>query len=149
VLSGFTWPLSGWVEVPPPLEPSRRGVHACRVEDLPHWLDEELWRVELAGAALSADRMVVAERGRLLDRVDAWSAGVLRELAAVSLARRCHDASLLADAAYWDEPISTAYMSAHSAGLEADRSGGGYWAGFTAERAAQADWLAARLGLER
>ena len=45
--SGFSWPLGEWVEVSPPLVPSRRGVHACRVGDLPHWIDDELWTIEL------------------------------------------------------------------------------------------------------
>lgn len=147
ILSGFAWPVGEWVEVEPPLEPSRRGVHACRPRDLPHWLDEELWAVELDGATVEGGRMVVAERGRLLDRVEGWNADTLCELAAVTLARRGHDAALCEDAAFWDEPISTTYMAAHSAGLDAECAGRGYWTGFGEERDAQAAWLQDRLGI--
>ena len=63
--SGFAWPVGEWVDVDLPLVPSRRGVHACRVLDLPYWLDDELWVVELDGEIAEQERMVVAERGRL------------------------------------------------------------------------------------
>jgi hypothetical protein len=145
--SGFAWPVGEWVEVEPPLVPARRGVHACTAESLPYWLDDELWLTELDGETVERETMVVAERGRLLKQVEGWGPDVLHELAAVSLARRCHDAALLEDAAFWGEPISTVYMAAHSAGLESERAGRGYEAGYASERAAQAAWLAGRLGL--
>jgi hypothetical protein len=56
-------------------------VHACRVEDLPEWLDAELWRVELEGNVAVDCRKLVADRGRLHARVNAWDADVAAALA--------------------------------------------------------------------
>lgn len=75
--SGFRWPTptsgapGAWVEAGP-----GDGVHACRPSDLPYWIDEELWVAELSGAVQVTHHQVVAPRGRLLARVEAW-----RELA--------------------------------------------------------------------
>lgn len=74
--SGFRWPEPGpegpspWVES----EPSRcaSGIHACTAEQLPYWLNWELWQVELGGEIMEGETKLVAERGRLLARVDAW-----------------------------------------------------------------------------
>lgn len=145
--SGFVWPVGSWVEVEPPLVPTRRGIHACTLPDLPFWLDEELWIVELQGELLEDERMVVASLGCLVEQVRAWDRRLLGELASVCLARRCHDAALLEDATYWDDAISTVYMAANAAGLESERAGGSYEAGYLAERAWQADWVAGRLEL--
>ena len=43
-------------------------------EQLPYWLNWELWRVELDGEIEQGETKLVAERGRLLARVDAWDA---------------------------------------------------------------------------
>ena len=74
--SGFRWPQppadgpAPWVES----QPSRcaSGIHACTPEQLPYWLNWELWRVELDGEIVEGETKLVAERGRLLARVDAW-----------------------------------------------------------------------------
>jgi hypothetical protein len=77
--SEFAWPGPAggepgeWVEIDRPLEECSSGIHACRVIDLPAWIDDELWLVELGGEIRESESMVVAERGRLLRRVDAWS----------------------------------------------------------------------------
>jgi hypothetical protein len=63
-----------WVEASAPLSLCRHGVHACRTRDLPFWIAEELWRVELDGDVLEGRDTVVASRGRLLERVEAWDA---------------------------------------------------------------------------
>ena len=47
-------------------------MHACRVEDLPEWMDHELWRVELDGDVRVDCGKLVADRGRLLELVHAW-----------------------------------------------------------------------------
>lgn len=81
--SGFAWPLPDggspgeWVESP--LSRCASGVHACRVRDLPFWVDATLWRIELAGTLEEASRKVVASRGRLLKRIEAWDAGAMRD----------------------------------------------------------------------
>ena len=75
VFTRFAWPLPGdrpgaWVEAP--IQACRSGIHACRVEHLPLWLGRELYEIELAGAIVAERTKVVAERGRLVRRVDAW-----------------------------------------------------------------------------
>jgi hypothetical protein len=72
--SGRAWPPPGaWVSAEAGIDLCRSGVHACRTRDLSHWLDDELWRVELAGDVTEAEHLVVAARARLLERVTAWS----------------------------------------------------------------------------
>lgn len=71
--SGFRWPTpvggaaGAWVEATP-----ADGVHACRPADLPYWIDEELWIAELSGDVRVTHHQVVASRGRLLAKVEAW-----------------------------------------------------------------------------
>ena len=89
--SHVTWPepqaAEPWVQ--------RRGaggvcsqhVHACRVGDLPEWLDSELWRVELDGDVAVDCGKLVAARGRLLARVDAWGPGAAADFAEACAAR--------------------------------------------------------------
>ena len=50
------------------------GIHACRAEQLPHWLGPELWVVELAGEVIESDYKLVAPAGRLVSRVEGWPA---------------------------------------------------------------------------
>ncbi len=93
--SDFTWPLDGWVESPGPLAACITGVHACRVNHLPDWIDEELWVVELGGVIEESPDMLLAERGRLVSQVDAWSAATAQELADLS-ARRAQELAVRA-----------------------------------------------------
>ncbi|HVZ72756.1 MAG TPA: hypothetical protein VHJ20_10320 [Polyangia bacterium] len=74
----------------------RRGVHACRADQLSFWLHEELWKVELDGDLSSGLDCVLAPRGRLVARVDEWSerGGAQR----FSIAVRDHAAALVAAA---------------------------------------------------
>ncbi len=78
--SGFRWPApergdgaGGWVEETRHLEPCRVGLHVCRPGDLPFWLFEELYAVEVDGPVVEHDSFVLARRARLLRRVDAWA----------------------------------------------------------------------------
>ena len=69
-------PVSGqqsqeWVEAP--VEPCRSGIHACRPGDLPMWVADELYEIELAGEIVHERTKVVAPRARLLRRVDAYT----------------------------------------------------------------------------
>lgn len=78
--TGFRWPAPGtWVGAPPGREGAR--VHACRRGDLPYWLDEELWRVELGEPARHARYVLDAPTGRLVSRVKGWSPAFGREYA--------------------------------------------------------------------
>lgn len=58
-------------------------VHACRAGDLPAWLDDELWKVELEPPVEEAEKLLTARRGRLLERVGAWDAAAARDFAAL------------------------------------------------------------------
>jgi len=148
VLSGFSWPIGRWVTVDGELVPTRRGVHACRARDLSHWIDEELWAVELDGELLEHDRLVVARSGRLVERIETWTPALAGEYARAAVERRSDIPGLLEDVELWDwDPPSAAYMAAHAHALRAQERGETYDAAFDAERAWQSEWLARRLGL--
>lgn len=57
------------------------GVHALREEQLLDWIDDELWEVELGGAVADRNAMLVAERGRLVRRVEGWDENAARSFA--------------------------------------------------------------------
>lgn len=74
LLTGFIWPrqnggYGAWVDTNTAPDEALRG---CRVRDFPYWLDDELWNVELGGAIEEREHLLLAERARLLDRIDAW-----------------------------------------------------------------------------
>jgi len=69
-------------------------VHACRVEDLPDWMDAELWRVELDGDVRVDCGKLVAQRGRLVERVTAWDAAFMAAFAE-ACTLRARDAALV------------------------------------------------------
>ena len=78
--SGFEWPEPGvWVR--PEGEPAacRRGIHACRAKDLPWWVGEELWEIELAGELQADEHKLVARAGCLRSRIDGWTPACARE----------------------------------------------------------------------
>src|SRR3712207_4901109 len=55
-----------------PLVPCGRGWHVCGADDLSWWLDAELWEVEIGGERRDFPSGTVAERARLLARVENW-----------------------------------------------------------------------------
>ena len=80
--TGVTWPPPGqWLASAAPPELCRAGVHALLADSLATWTAEELWRVELDGAWELAPGIMVASRGRLLGRVEAWNDQTAREFA--------------------------------------------------------------------
>jgi hypothetical protein len=158
-LTGFRWPGDGWVEVDGPLEWCVNGIHACRVEDVPHWIGEELWLVELEGETVTVPDAVVGRRGRLVERIDAWSAGVAQDFGE-SCARRANALATGAPAAAERAGdaaanaarglvAAAAYIAAAVAGEVASGSRRGvlYQHYFLAERTRQAWWLQDKLGL--
>jgi hypothetical protein len=180
VFSGFTWPRpagarpGAWVQARGALETCGNGVHACRPADLPFWLAEELWRVELGGEVLEVERGLVARRGRLLERIDSWTPEAARELAEVCRARSgaLAEQALAASGIVEDADVAgyardtasyaaqasegdvawascTAYVGAFTAGLAASGSARGARRdpAYFSERRWQAEWLAGRLGL--
>jgi hypothetical protein len=70
--TGFRWPVDEWVDGGR-VDPCRSGVHACRVQDLPVWMGDELWEIELDGEIVERERQVIARRGRLVRQVDGWT----------------------------------------------------------------------------
>jgi len=87
--SGSVWPLDGWIEADGPLALCRNGVHASRGGDLPGWLDDELWIVELDGELTEDGDIVLGRRGRLIRNVDTWD-GTAALAFAESCVRRMH-----------------------------------------------------------
>ena len=90
------WPAPGeWLEVGPG---DRRAcaarIHACRAQDLVEWMDAELWRIELDGDVRVDCGKLIAERGRLVERVPAWDAAFMAAFAE-ACTLRARDAALL------------------------------------------------------
>lgn len=82
---GFRWPEPGeWVG-------AREGrvelVHACRWEDLPYWLDDELWRVELEPPVRESRYQIASPRARLVARIAGWDPSLEREYSRACLMR--------------------------------------------------------------
>jgi hypothetical protein len=150
--TGFRWPAGEWVEAGGNVALCANGVHACRADALPRWLDDELWRIELDGLEEEHDGVLVARRGRLLEPIEGWNVETARELAR-SCARRALELAESTDqplirtmaediatfAEVPDAPL-VAYTTAHA--FDEVRPGAYY-----EERRRQADWLRERLGL--
>lgn len=83
--TGFRWPEPGeWVEAQAGRD---EWIHACRRGDLPYWLDDELWRVELQAPVHEARYQVAAPRARLVARIEGWDPPFEREYAWACLMR--------------------------------------------------------------
>jgi hypothetical protein len=167
--SGFTgwrWPLPDadspgeWVLASEgPLELCINGVHACSVAQLPQWLGDQIWRIELGGDVVDAGPALVASRGRLLGPLAAWDR-TARGAFSLACARRAtrfaervaaggevleliHELAAAGDAGevgYWAAVLAGEAVSGR-------RQGADYDAEFVRERATQADWLGSELGL--
>jgi hypothetical protein len=80
--SGFRWPEPGsWVRASGDLARCRVGIHACRTQDLPWWLADELWEIELDGPVHVDEHKLVAPAGRLLTQIDGWTPDCAQEYA--------------------------------------------------------------------
>jgi hypothetical protein len=108
--AGSTWEPAeegrpgAWEEVEGALAMCANGIHACRAEQLPYWLDEELWVVEVTGVALEDHRKLVARRARLVRRIEAWTPRMARRFAhACTLRARRHAAFALRRGGRHDE----------------------------------------------
>jgi hypothetical protein len=90
--TGFRWPGPGeWVNAPAGREDA--WVHACRPGDLPYWLEDELWRIELDEPLREARYHVAAPRARLVSRIAGWDRALGREYAR-ACALRARDLAL-------------------------------------------------------
>lgn len=91
--SEFEWPVpradspGDWVDAGGELDSCRTGIHACRLRDVVGWIDDELWEIELGGQVEELSSLVVARRGRLTRRIDAWDADTALEFANVCAER--------------------------------------------------------------
>jgi hypothetical protein len=145
--SRFAWPTGSpgaWVEAEPHVCAS--GIHACEVEDLPYWIDAELWELELDGA-VRAERKLVARRGRLLRRIESWDERSARAFAdsCAAAAAKIGAGVLAADAAAYaasGEAATACFVSARAAETVEGS------AGYERERRRQAAWLREHLGLQ-
>ena len=72
---------------------SPNAIRAYRLGDLPYWLDDELWVVEVDGDIRRDPRLTRASRGRLCHWIDAWDAGAARAMA-LACAERAKDAAI-------------------------------------------------------
>jgi hypothetical protein len=84
--SGFSWPARGvWVHADRDSDRDmvvcRRGIHACRVRDLPWWLADELWEIELHGRVQVDDHKIFAPAGCLRSQVEGWTPACAQEYA--------------------------------------------------------------------
>lgn len=153
--TGFQWPLSQWVEAEGDIDLCVNGIHLCREEALPRWINDELWRVEVEDVHEEHEGVVVARRARLLERIEEWNRDTARELArscAVRARQLADDypdplirkmADDIGGISEGPDPSATAlsmYCTAHAADL-AVRDG------YRDERRRQAEWLRNRLQL--
>jgi hypothetical protein len=164
--SGVAWPAAGeWLDADGgAVIPCRSAVHACTLEDLPMWLDDELWRVQLRGPVLRSHGKLAAAGGRLLERVTGWDAAAAAEYAeacveraAAGAATLTGDAATVAAGLVEDgaacarrarrEPSVAPTMAAGAALCAARAAGLEDSSRIAEERAWQAGWLARRLGL--
>ena len=103
--SGFQWPGPGvWVHAPRDLVACHRGIHACRPSDLPWWLADELWEIELEGPAQPDGHKIIAPAGRLRLQIDGWTPACAQEYGdACAWRARERAAQALIRAGYRDE----------------------------------------------
>ena len=80
--SAFHWPEPGvWVHAQRDLAACKRGIHACRPSDLPWWLADELWEVELDGHVQVDAHKIIAPAGRLRSQIEGWTRTCAQEYA--------------------------------------------------------------------
>jgi hypothetical protein len=80
--SGFQWPEPGvWVRASRDLLACRCGIHACRATDLPWWLADELWEIELDGYVRLDEHKMIAPVGRLRSQVEGWTPACAQDYA--------------------------------------------------------------------
>jgi hypothetical protein len=152
MFSGFAWPLPGsgpgaWVEAE--VDACRTGVHACRRKDLPYWVGPALYEIELDGPLDTLALKVVAPRGRLVRRVEAWNSATRDEYSRMCVARARELVDTVSDLADWAPPPSIGLWEAARLGFVAARIAeqiGGIDA-YLDERRRQSDWLVEQLAL--
>ena len=153
VFSGFDWPLpngspGAWVAAN--VAPCRAGIHACTAADLPYWVAGALYEIELDGTLEQLPLKLVAPRGRLLCRIDAWDASTREEYGRMCFARAQELATSAAGALDdWAPTPDISFLESARLGfiaaLIAERLAG--FDAHLAERRRQSDWLVEHLSL--
>jgi hypothetical protein len=153
VFSRFEWPVPNggpgdWVESE--VVTCRSGVHACRPVDLPYWVAPALYEIELDGPVDQEAIKVVAPRGRLIRRIEAWNDETRRAYTEMCIARARELAASAPEAI--DDWAPTAEMAAAGPALMsfmaariAERLGG--VDAYVEERMRQSAWLVDRLNI--
>jgi hypothetical protein len=133
------------------VHPCASGIHACEAGDLPYWLHVELWEVELEGPVQRAGHKVVAPRGRLTRRIDAWDRDARRDFCEDCETRVRGYASRSDAAGEYLEDLAGDVSGCHAATAGDDASRAATAAGGSAlrdtERVAQVRFLVSRLEL--
>ena len=163
--TGWHWPLphgdrpGEWVTAEGELALCHNGIHAATVEQLPHWLGMELWEIEVAGQVRHEEAAVLASRGRLVTKIEAWDEAMRQTFArwclerAQTIAQRYPAGAGLVDKVqhtiWWGGAAPAGYFTAMLAGesVSGRRSGVAYDVAFLAERGLQSAWLGRELAL--
>jgi hypothetical protein len=157
--SGVRWPVGEWVQAGhEPLEACTDAIHACAAAHLPYWLNDELWRVQLAGGVEDYEHKLVARFGLLTERVREWNEACARRFAdacaervrtllsgdAVDQAWRAESTDVLDEFLGYADIAAAQGVASLAAHLAGHLPHGG---GEAAERARQAAWLVDELRL--
>jgi hypothetical protein len=117
----FRWPAATWVSGNG-ARACASGIHGCAVDQLPFWLNDELWLVELAGEVRREERKLVAGHGRLVERVGAWTPDAASRFGAACGGRvRAHAVAALRGAGFEREAEEVAAASWHGLRAVAER----------------------------
>lgn len=154
VFTGFQWDLpaggqpGGWVDAD--VDPCRSGIHGCRTTDLPMWVGQVMYEIELAGQIVEQPAKVVASRGRLLRRIDGWEA--VRDTYTRMCADRAHELALGATPPMenWNSVVEPSIPEGPALlGFVAARIAEARWgpAAYHSERSRQSAWLVEHLQL--
>ena len=155
MFTDFRWELPNggpgpWVDAR--VDPCRSGVHACLVSDLPVWIGRTLYEIELEGEVVELRSKLVASRGRLLRRIEAWD-DEFRDAYTRMCADRAHElaSSVSPRLEAWDAVVEPsvregpALLGFVAARIAEEISG---TQAYQAERARQTRWLVDQLGLD-
>ncbi len=155
IFTAFGWPLpdggqpGGWIDAA--VDPCRSGIHACRPSELPLWIGQALYQIELAGEIIEQRWKLVASRGRLVRRIERWN-DQLRGAYTRMCADRAHELALGASPALtvWDAVVEPSMPEGPALlGFVAARIAQQRWGvrAYHAERARQSAWLVEHLAL--
>jgi hypothetical protein len=91
--TGERWPLpenggpGRWIDASGDLAPCENGLHLCRAADLPYWLDEQLWAVEVDDDTAALPHHLLARRARVTRPIAAWTIEAARDYGLACMVR--------------------------------------------------------------